>query len=73
MSILEFFLTLVFSYLIGSYFGIELLVFHNLDTISGGFKFEAGIPWIPIILALFITYLGWKIGFKKFPDENLGN
>jgi hypothetical protein len=73
MSILGFFLTLVFSYLVGSYFGIEWLVFYNLDTASGDFKFEAGISWVPVILALFIAYLGWEIGFKKFPDENSGN
>ncbi|MGM0770719.1 MAG: hypothetical protein ACQESU_03830 [Halobacteriota archaeon] len=69
ISILGFFLTLLFSYLTGSYFGIEWLVFYNLDTASGGFKFEAGISWIPILMALFIAYMGWKIGFKRLPDE----
>ena len=73
ISILGFFLTLVFSYLIGSYYGIEWLVFYDLDTASGGFTLEAGISWIPIILAFLVAYLGWKIGLKRFPDENSGN
>ncbi len=73
MSTLGFFLTLVFSYLIGSYFGIEWLMFYDLDTASGGFTFEAGISWVPIILALLIAYLGWRIGIKRSPDESSGN
>lgn len=72
MSFLGFFLTLILSSLIGKLFNIDLLMFYFYrETPFDGFIFEAGISWLPIVLALFVSYFSWKWGKRKFPSKKL--
>ncbi|RBW68776.1 hypothetical protein [Bacillus taeanensis] len=69
MSFLGFFLTLLFSGLIGRVLDINWLMFYYYkETPSDGIIFEAGVSWLPIILSLIVSYLSWKLGKRKFPN-----
>ncbi|AEH61291.1 chloride channel core [Methanosalsum zhilinae DSM 4017] len=70
ISILGFVLTLVISNLAGTIYGVDWLVVHFVyDVSSEGFIFGADISWIPIGLALLISYMGWKFAENKYSDE----
>lgn len=72
MSFLGFFLTLTFASLIGSIFNIDSMMFYySIVTQSNGFVFEAGVSWLPIVLAILVGHLSWKLGKRKFPKEKL--
>lgn len=67
LSFLGFFLTLVVFMLIGNIFNIDWLVFYYYsETPSDGFVFETGVSWVPLVLAVLVSYLSWKWGKRKF-------
>ena len=70
ISVLAFFATLVAIYLIGTILKIEWLIFYSFTGApSGGFLIEADISWIPIILAILVSYLSWNLASRKFANE----
>ncbi|OIJ18056.1 hypothetical protein BKP45_10665 [Anaerobacillus alkalidiazotrophicus] len=74
MSLLGFFLTLIFLAIIGKVLNIDwLILLYDFREISNGGIVEARISWITIILATIVSYLSWKLGKKKFQDDKLSS
>ncbi|WP_169823982.1 hypothetical protein [Bacillus marinisedimentorum] len=74
MSILGFFLTLFIFFIIGKVYSIDwLLVYYSKDASPEKTTIEAGSSWFPILLATVFSYLIWKAGKSKFPDEKSGS
>lgn len=69
ISIVGFFSTLALSHLIGIIFNVDWLTLSFFYDVSKGFVFEADISWIPIILAVLVSYLSWNLASSKFANE----
>lgn len=72
MAFLGFFITLIFTTLMGNVLNLDWLkIYYSKDTSSDGFVFEGGMAWLPIILAVLVGHLGWKLGKRVFSQEKL--
>jgi len=68
MSLFGFFVALALVSLVGKTLGISWLMVRCLgDVSSGGFRFEAGIPWIPLALAALASYVSFRASSKAEP------
>ncbi|QOY38167.1 hypothetical protein AWH56_011880 [Anaerobacillus isosaccharinicus] len=66
LSIFGFFLTIILYFLLERYISVDWFVYNYYgNTSDDGTRFEAEIAWLPLLLAVLVSYFGWKLGKRK--------